>query len=148
MGRNSNPKLGAWDQVTLGLGWPGQMLKLESDSLGLGKEDGSSASMCEQAEIIPQPWVTIPQLWGLLMSSSWWGCTSQWGLRWWDHACPRPPPCTSTWQHSILLWYMALPLQHTWPIPSWRKKLREEFSSLLPQLLLSEVVLLTARSVL
>lgn len=23
----------------------------------------------------------------------------------------------STWQHSILLWYMALPLQRTWPIP-------------------------------
>lgn len=55
MGRNSNLKLGAWDQVTLGLGWPGQMPEAGERQLGSRKEDGSSASMCEQAEIIPQP---------------------------------------------------------------------------------------------
>lgn len=78
-GETATSSLVLWDQVTLGLGY-WQMPEAGERQLGSRKEDGSSASMCEQAEIIPQPWVT-PQLWGLLMSSSWWGCTSQWGLR-------------------------------------------------------------------
>ena len=46
MGRNSNHKLGAWDQLTRGFGQPGQMTEAEERQLGSRKEDGSSRSMC------------------------------------------------------------------------------------------------------
>ena len=38
------------------------MPEAEERQLGSRKEDGSSVSMCEEAETIPQPRVAIPQL--------------------------------------------------------------------------------------
>lgn len=54
----------------------------------------------------------------------------------------------STWQHSILLWYMALPLQHTWPIPFLKEETEEEFSLPAPTAAIVRGGASTARSVL